>query len=317
MGSKGSGSATCSCTGQIVHRGVVRDVGRAVQEQQPARLLVGERQVLGDGAAEGEPGVDEALVGVRGRGQDRALQQLVPADLVLMGHALLDGLEGAPVEEIRRLHLVPGRAQPVGRLVHRGPQPVRRMEKHDMAMCHCPPYVPGSFPGRRDHAPAWQVRPQFMTIPGSVEHGERAAPADRRRRLARAHAAGRLDRGPAAAAGRRTGTPGPRCGACCAAAACRFQVVLCTALLRASYDAGRDRRDHSSGDRPDPDAGPHRLHGLAGGAHRDGGRRLLVRPLRQRPPRSGPGPPGPHPGDADPAGGRGDRRSWSRWPRCC
>jgi hypothetical protein len=71
---------------------------------------------------------------------------------------------------------------------------------------------------------------------------------------------------------------------------------------------GRDRRRPLRRDRPDPDTGPHRLHGLARGPYRDGDRRLLVLPLRQRPPRSGPGPPSPYAGDADPAGGVGDRR---------
>lgn len=117
---------------QVVHRGVRRDVGRAVQEQQPAGLAVAEREGLGGRRAEREPRVHDPPVRVRSRGQDRALQQLLLAELVLEGPALLDGLEGAPLEEIGRPHLVSRRAQPVRRVAHRGPQPVGRMEEHDV-----------------------------------------------------------------------------------------------------------------------------------------------------------------------------------------
>ena len=66
---------------QLVHRGVRRDVRGAVQEQQPAGLLVAEREGLRDGGAEREPRVHEAPLRVGRGGQDGPLEQLVLADL--------------------------------------------------------------------------------------------------------------------------------------------------------------------------------------------------------------------------------------------
>lgn len=103
---------------QSVGRGVLRDVGGAVQEQQPSGLLVAEGQRLRHRGAEGEPRVHQASLRVRRRRQDGPLQQLVLAHLVLVLHALLDGVERAALEKVRRPHLVSGRAQPV-----RGPAP--------------------------------------------------------------------------------------------------------------------------------------------------------------------------------------------------
>ena len=58
------------------------------------------------------------------------------------------------------------------------------------------------------------------------------------------------------------------------------QVVLCTALLRGSYDQAKLTKDHPRRCRPDPQPGPHRLHRLAGRADRGGDRRVVVRPVR-------------------------------------
>ena len=47
-------------------------------------------------------------------------------------NAILDRLERTPVEEVRGPHLVPGAAQPVRGLAHRGPQTVGRVKEHDV-----------------------------------------------------------------------------------------------------------------------------------------------------------------------------------------
>lgn len=117
---------------QVVHRGVRRDVRGAVQEQQPAGLLVAECEGLRDGGAEREPGVHKAPLRVRRGGQDGSPEQFVLADLVLECHALLDRLERTPVEEVRCPDLVPGAAQPVRGLAHRGPEAVGRVKEHDV-----------------------------------------------------------------------------------------------------------------------------------------------------------------------------------------
>ena len=148
----------------------------------------------------------------------------------------------------------------------------------------------------------------YAALPVTVAgNGERAAPADRRRRLAGPHAAGRLDRRPAAAPCRRPPPGDPSVGPAAPLPPATPGGDVHGAAERV-LRPGRDRCRPLRRDRPDPDAGPHRLRGLARGPYRDGDRRLLVRPLRQRPPRSGPGPPSPYAGDADPAGGVGDRR---------
>ena len=87
---------------QVVHRGVVGDVRGAVQEQQPAGLVVGQGQVLGEGRAEREPGVDQPWLGVGAAAVTARLSSSSLPNSSLKRHALLDGVDGAPVEEVGR-----------------------------------------------------------------------------------------------------------------------------------------------------------------------------------------------------------------------
>jgi alkaline phosphatase D len=154
---------------QVVHRGARCDVRRAVQEQQPARLLVAEGQGLGDGGAEREPGVHQPPLRVGRGGEDGPLQQLVLADPVLVRHALLDRVERTSLEEVRRPHLVPGVAQPVRGLAHRGPEAMGRVEEHDVHEA----MVPAGY----DNAGSWQYpeRPRsHMFMPARGRLGSEA-----------------------------------------------------------------------------------------------------------------------------------------------
>ncbi len=112
-----------------------------MQEQQALGPLVGEGEVLGEGPAEREPGVDQAVRGrggaargseQRGDGGDGPAQQFVGGDLVLVGHAVLDGVEGAAVEQVGGVHLVPGVTEPVGGLVDGGAQAEGGVEEDDL-----------------------------------------------------------------------------------------------------------------------------------------------------------------------------------------
>ncbi|CAM5246079.1 hypothetical protein SANTM175S_02834 [Streptomyces antimycoticus] len=127
---------------QLIDRGVVADIRSAVQQKQSARLVVGQRQVLRQGAAERETGVDQPAVRVRRGGGDGPFQQLVAADPLLDHHAVLDGFGGLPLVQVRHDHLMPGRAQSVGRLLYGGPQPVRGVEQNNRRgighRCHFP-----------------------------------------------------------------------------------------------------------------------------------------------------------------------------------
>ncbi|CAM5233360.1 hypothetical protein STANM309S_06270 [Streptomyces tanashiensis] len=99
--SKGSGSATCSWTGSSSTEAL------GARSEVPCRSssplpVVAEGEGLGDGGAEREPGVHaKPSLGVRRGGQHGPLQQLLAADPVLMGHALLDRVEGGALEEVR------------------------------------------------------------------------------------------------------------------------------------------------------------------------------------------------------------------------
>ena len=70
-------------------------------------------KLLGDGDPEREAGVDDIGADPLGGGH-AALGQRAEASLAREGHALLDGAERAPIEQIGRVHGVPRLSQLVG-----------------------------------------------------------------------------------------------------------------------------------------------------------------------------------------------------------
>src|SRR5690606_22397869 len=90
----------------------------------------------------------QPALGVGRGGQDRPLQQLVLAGLLLMSHALLDPLEGASLEEVGGPHLVSRREQPVRGLPHRRPEAVGRVDKHEGHGTMVPAGATAAGPGR-------------------------------------------------------------------------------------------------------------------------------------------------------------------------
>ena len=81
--------------------------------------------------AEREPGVDELGRQVVGDA-DAALQHVVEPDLLDVGETLVDRPERASVEQVRRVHGVPGGPQVVGERAHAGGQPLCVVEQQDL-----------------------------------------------------------------------------------------------------------------------------------------------------------------------------------------
>ncbi len=110
--------------------------------------------------AEREPGVDE--LGRQFVGDaDAALPHLVESDLTDVGETLVDALERASVEQVRRVHDVAGGPQVVGERAHAGGQPLCVVEQQDLG--HTEP--PGRMVGRTfDHSTA------PSPSPGRVRH---------------------------------------------------------------------------------------------------------------------------------------------------
>ncbi|CAK7285391.1 putative Two-component system sensor kinase [Streptomyces misionensis JCM 4497] len=168
---------------------------------------------------------------------------------------------------------------------------------------------PRRGPGRRAPRPGSGSSHRFtIRAAGYVRmHGDRTATGDRGRRVRVPDRTDRLVHGRPAAQGRRRPPRDPAVGA----AAARPRALPAGALRRPAQRLLRPGEAVPGAPgrrRADADPGADRGGGLAGDPDRGGRGRDDVQPLRARPPRRRAGPPGAHPGDADHAGGLGDRR---------
>ncbi|ALM42251.1 serine/threonine protein kinase [Streptomyces sp. FR-008] len=136
---------------QVLGTGVVRQVRGPGEQHQATRLLVGEGEVLRDGAAQREPRVDQPLVRVRRGGPHRPLQQLVRPDLVPQRQPLLHVRRTEPLEQIRHMHLVPGLPQPPRRLLQRRPHPVHGVDQQNLHTRILPPTAEPGPTGNNQH----------------------------------------------------------------------------------------------------------------------------------------------------------------------
>jgi hypothetical protein len=103
--------------------------GTRLAEQRTARTGPGLRQLLSRKHTEREAGVHQIGGQPLGR-TEAALEHLAEADLLGVGHSLLEKGEGAAVVQIGRVHGVPCAAQLVGERDHPGGQPLRVVEEH-------------------------------------------------------------------------------------------------------------------------------------------------------------------------------------------
>jgi hypothetical protein len=121
----------CTCTGTPSgHASELRDREARVDEQGPAGTGAGLRELLGDRDPEGEAGVDGLGADPVGGG-DAALGQRAEPRFTREGHAVLDRVEGAPVEEVGRVHGVACLPQLAGERLHSVGQPLDVVVQHD------------------------------------------------------------------------------------------------------------------------------------------------------------------------------------------
>ena len=109
-----------------------------IEQQRAPRSWPRLRQVLGGEHAEGEAGVHQP----GGQSLDRprpALDHLAgEADLERVSHPLVDSAEGAALEQVGRVHGVPGPAQLVGEGDDAGGQPQRVVEERNLSHLESP-----------------------------------------------------------------------------------------------------------------------------------------------------------------------------------
>jgi hypothetical protein len=101
-----------------------------VTQQRPPRPGPGLRQLLGREYGQREARVHQLGRQPRDRPGAARDHGVGEADLLRVGHPLVDAAEGASVEQVRRVDGVPPTAQPIGKRDNPGRQPLRVVEQH-------------------------------------------------------------------------------------------------------------------------------------------------------------------------------------------
>ena len=115
----------CTCTGTPAGPRVpeLRDRETAGHEQGAAGAGPGLGELLGGHHPEREAGVDDVGTDPLSRGH-AALGERAEARFAREGHAVLDGVERAPVEQVGRVHRVPRLSNLLGERPHSVGQPL-------------------------------------------------------------------------------------------------------------------------------------------------------------------------------------------------